>query len=106
MDPRIGWSAVASRALTVSLVWWAVSNGNAQSWRVGVPALACAVIVSVALLPLAHLVWRGLLKFVAFFLRRSLRGGTDVARRAFHPPWLSPWNSLIVRFDCRRACQG
>jgi len=80
-----GWSTVASRALLFSLVWWALSDGNAQSWWVGVPAVLLAVIVSVALLPSVPLVWRELLKFTPFFLRRSLQGGTDVARRAFHP---------------------
>jgi hypothetical protein len=34
-----------------------------------------ALIASVALLPPVHLVWRELLKFAPFLLRRSLQGG-------------------------------
>lgn len=82
---QTGWSTVASRALLFSLLWWALSDGNVQSWWVGVPAVSFAVIASVALLPPVPLVWRELLMFVPFFLRRSLQGGADVARRAFHP---------------------
>ena len=73
MDIKTVSSTAASRALLFSLVWWALSDGNAQSWWVGVPAVSFAVIASVALLPPAPLVWRELLMFAPFFLRRSLR---------------------------------
>jgi len=85
MDIKTVSSTAASRALLFSLVWWALSDGNAQSWWVGVPAVSFAVIASVALLPPVPLVWRELLMFAPFFLRRSLQGGADVAWRAFHP---------------------
>ena len=82
---EIGWSTVASRALLFSFVWWALSDGSAQSLWVGVPAVSLAVITSVMLLPPVPLIWRELLMFAPFFLWRSLQGGADVARRAFHP---------------------
>ena len=79
------WSMVASRGLLFSLVWWILTDGDVQSWWVGVPAVSFAVIASIALLPPVPLVWRELLKFTPFFLWRSLQGGADVAWRAFHP---------------------
>ena len=82
---EMDWSTVASRGLLFSLVWWILTDGNVQSWWVGVPAVSFAVIASIALLPPVPLVWRELLKFTPFFLWRSLQGGTDVAWRAFHP---------------------
>ncbi len=82
---QIDWSTIISRALLFSLIWWILSDGNAQSWWVGVPAILLTVIVSVALLPPAPILWRELLMFVPFFLRYSIKGGVDVAWRAFHP---------------------
>lgn len=74
-----------SRALVLSLVWWVLAEGSAQSWGIGIPAIVLAVIASVALLPPVPLVWRELPGFTPFFLWRSLCGGADVAWRAFHP---------------------
>lgn len=82
---EFGWSTVASRGLLFSLVWWILTDGNVQSWWIGVPAVSFAVIASLALLPPVPLVWRGLLTFTPFFLWRSWQGGADVAWRAFHP---------------------
>jgi multicomponent Na+:H+ antiporter subunit E len=82
---EIGWSTVTSRGLVFSIVWWMLTDGNVQSWWIGVPAVSFAMIASIALLPPVPLVWRGLLKFTPFFLWRSLQGGADVAWRAFHP---------------------
>ena len=84
-DQGIDWSTVVSRALLFSLLWWALTDGTAGSWWIGVPAVACAVIVSVALVPPVGLVWREVMGFVPFFLWHSLKGGADVAWRAFHP---------------------
>lgn len=85
MKQTVSGSTVATRALLYSLVWWVLSDGNAQSWWIGVPAVIFAVIASVALLPPVPLVWRELVRFAPLFLWRSLQGGADVARRAFHP---------------------
>jgi len=82
---EIGWSTVASRGPLFSLLWWILTDGNVQSWWIGVPAVSFAVIASIALLPPVPLVWRELLKFTPYFLWRSLQGGVDVAWRAFHP---------------------
>ena len=84
-DQSIDWSTVVSRALLFSIIWWALTDGTAGSWWIGVPAVACAVIVSVALVPPVGIVWREVMGFVPFFLWHSLKGGVDVARRAFDP---------------------
>lgn len=81
----IDWSTVVSRALLFSIMWWVLTDGAAESWWIGVPAVVCAVIVSVALVPPVGLVWREVMVFVPFFLWHSLKGGVDVARLAFHP---------------------
>lgn len=84
-DQRIDWSTVASRALLFSLLWWALTDGTGGSWWIGVPAVACTSIVSVALVPPLGLVWWEVMGFIPFFLWHSLKGGVDVAWRAFHP---------------------
>lgn len=81
----IGFSTIVSRVLLFSIMWWALTDGAAASWWVGVPAVSFAVIASIAVLPPLSLVWRELLRFTPFFLWRSLQGGADVPWRAFHP---------------------
>lgn len=82
---RISWSTILSRGGLFSLIWWVLTNGATTSWWIGVPAVLLAVVVSVALLPATPFVWYEFLRFVPFFLMRSLLGGADVAWRAFHP---------------------
>jgi len=71
--------------LLFSIIWWALTDGKAGSWWIGVPAVACAVSVSEALVPPVGIVWREVMGFVPFFLWHSLKGGVGVARLAFHP---------------------
>ena len=85
LSHQIGWSTVVSRALLFSFVWWALSEGDTESVWIGVTVVSFAVVASVMLLPPVPLIWHELLMFVPFFLWRSLQGGVDVARRAFHP---------------------
>lgn len=79
------WSTVAARSVPLAAVWWALAEGVPGSWWVGVPAVVMAALASAILMPPVPIVWRELLRFVPFFLRRSLLGGLDVARRAFDP---------------------
>ena len=85
LSHQVDWSTIVSRVLLFSLVWWVLSEGNAESVWIGVAAVSFAVIVSAMLLPPVPLIWHELFMFVPFFLWRSLQGGVDVARRAFHP---------------------
>lgn len=82
---KICWSSIISRLGLFALIWWILTDGAAPSWWIGVPAVLLAVITSAALIPPVSLVWYEFLRFVPFFLVRSLTGGVDVAWRAFHP---------------------
>ena len=82
---KMSWLSIVSRGFLFLLIWWILTDGATQSWWFGVPAVLLAVIVSTMLLPPVPLVWHELLRFVPFFLLRSLLGGADVAWRAFHP---------------------
>lgn len=68
-----------------ALVWWTLVGGEITSWWIGVPAVLLATTASVALISPVTFVWYELIRFVPFFLIRSLLGGVDVAWRAFHP---------------------
>ena len=82
---KMSWPSIVARTSLFALIWWVLSDGATASWWIGAPAVLLAVIASVALVPPIPLVWSELLRFVPFFLQRSLLGGTDVAWRAFHP---------------------
>lgn len=73
------------RAAMFSLLWWILTSGSPGSWLVGVPTIAIATLASVALLPSCAWSPVGIARFILFFIAHSLRGGADVAWRAFHP---------------------
>lgn len=77
----------APRAVLLTVVWWILTGGSFSSWLFGVPTIAGATLVSVALLPADGWRWSptGLARFVPFFLWQSLVGGWDVALRALRP---------------------
>lgn len=73
------------RAVLFGLMWWILTNGAMDSWLIGIPVVLLATLVSVVLLPPSSWSLPGLVRFIPFFLWRSLYGGVDVARRALHP---------------------
>ncbi len=75
-----GW-----RAVLFALLWWVLTDGEMNSWLVGAPVVLSATLASVMLLPPFSWSLMGIIRFVPFFLWRSLRGGMDVARCALHP---------------------
>lgn len=91
----------ALRAALLALLWWLLTEGSRSSWIIGAPAVAAATWVSLFLLPEHHWRWRwiGLARFLPFFLRQSVRGGIDVARRALHPdmPLAPGWIDYRLR---------
>jgi multicomponent Na+:H+ antiporter subunit E len=66
-------------------VWLALNGGSA--WASGLAFSALGALAGATLAPGTASLWRPwqVLSFAAFFLRESLRGGLDVARRALHP---------------------
>ena len=85
LQANINWSTIVLRGVLLSLIWWILSDGAAASWWIGAPSILLALIASTALFPPSSFVWYELVRFVPFFLLRSLLGGADVAWRAFHP---------------------
>ena len=79
------WRRGIRRLLAFALLWTLASGGSADTWLVGAPAVLIATWLSLRL-------WRGpllslprLLTFLPWFVRQSLAGAIDVAKRAFHP---------------------
>lgn len=79
--------AVLWRGALFALLWWALTDGRAGSWGVGSVAVALATAASLHLLPpVPTRVSRiGLVRFLAFFVHQSLRGGVQVAWFALRP---------------------
>ena len=81
------------RLALFALLWWVLTDGRVGSWTIGVPGVLLAALVSAlssARVGVGTDRWtswslRGVLRLVPFFLWYSLRGGTDVAFRAFAP---------------------
>lgn len=69
--------------LSLSAIWWLLSDGAAQSWVLGAPTVLAAGWVADRMGTGAglRLSLIGLLGFVPLFLWESLRGGVDVALR-------------------------
>lgn len=83
--------------IVLALLWLALSGG--EDWVFGALAIAAVLVVSQGLAPLPamRISPRGLARFLGFFLRGSMLGGADVARRA-----LSPRLPLEVQRQCYR----
>ena len=91
--------SILFRMLFFSLIWIALANGDTASLWIGIPAILFALTISITLIPPTTLVWYELFRFAAYFLTRSLIGGIDVARRAFHPAL--PIKPDIVEYPVR-----
>jgi multicomponent Na+:H+ antiporter subunit E len=80
------WSfrTVLLRGVCFLVLWWVVSEGQWGEWPLLVASIVAATAASLFLWPAGTWQWRPLplLRFLPWFLRASLRGGVDVARRA------------------------
>jgi multicomponent Na+:H+ antiporter subunit E len=97
----IRFSRLLTRGALFAALWWLLTGGDAPSWIVGGPVVLAATALSLRLRPEPAWRWRlaGALPMAWFFLRESVRGGFDVARRAMRPS-LS-LNPGVLRFHTR-----
>jgi multicomponent Na+:H+ antiporter subunit E len=76
------------RGGTFAILWWVISEGAVAAWLIGAPTVLAATWISLRLAPPnpnIRLSPVGLLRFIAYFARESLRGGIDVAGRVLSP---------------------
>jgi multicomponent Na+:H+ antiporter subunit E len=79
--------SLLARILLLGILWWAFVEGEVGGWIPTGLAVLTATLASYPLIPAGAWHWqaRGILRFLPFFLEQSVRGGIDVAGRAFHP---------------------
>lgn len=94
------------RIVLFAFIWWILTAGKSDSWIVGVPTVIISVFVSMALKNQFRNHWRvlGIMEFIVFFAKASVRGGIDVARRVFHPRL--PLNPDLVDYRLTIANQS
>jgi multicomponent Na+:H+ antiporter subunit E len=75
------------RGLALSLIWWILAEGRADSWAVGIPSIGLALVASLYLSPPGNntLSMVGLFSFIGFFLQQSIKAGFQVARMTLQP---------------------
>ncbi len=90
------------RAVVLVLLWLVLTGGDTDAWYIGALAVVAGTLGSLAVLPGGY-GWRwtagGLARFVPFFVRETLSGGTDVALRALRPSM--PLDPEIVPYESR-----
>jgi multicomponent Na+:H+ antiporter subunit E len=82
---RLAWAILRRGALGAGL-WLLLTGGDTGTPVLAVLVIAAAVAASLAVLPPTGRIRPvGVARFAVFFARESLRGGLDVARRAYTP---------------------
>jgi multicomponent Na+:H+ antiporter subunit E len=81
------WRGFAHNAVLLAAVWLGLNGRDHASWLIGLPAVlaAAAMATRLQLTPRTQLRWQGLIAFFVYFLRQSVLGGWDVARRVLAP---------------------
>lgn len=91
--------AVVWRATVLTLLWGVLANNT--GWYFGAVMIMVSTIASLIFSPPRSLRWSlmGLGWFLSYFLKKSLRGGIDVAFRALHPalPLKPGWLNYPLR---------
>ncbi len=81
------------RGLAFALLWWVLADGRTDAWGLGAVGAVAAAAASLRLLPPVRrrIGIAALVRFLAFFLWNSLRGGLQVAVMALRRrPGLRP----------------
>jgi len=75
------------RTAILAFLWWLIAQGQTNAWLIGLPTVALAAMASVYLgrATSPEISLAGLSGFMVLFLRESVRGGIDVARRTLAP---------------------
>jgi len=73
--------------ILMAVLWTVLSGASLRTWWFGLPVAIAVSLISIKLLPPEGRLWslKSILLFVPFFIRQSVAGGIDVARRALHP---------------------
>ena len=79
--------AIFWRSILLTGLWWILTEGQLDSWNVGLVSVVLALIASLVLLPpsLPRFSLAGLISFLVYFLGQSLKGGVQVALMALRP---------------------
>lgn len=85
------------------VLWWVLAEGTPGSWIVGIPTIVAAAIVSSWLSSSAQARCSptGLIRFIPYFIRATIHGGLDVARRALSRRMRL--NPGLLRYELRIA---
>ncbi|MDQ2696781.1 MAG: Na+/H+ antiporter subunit E [Pseudomonadota bacterium] len=93
-------------SVAVLALAWAILTGN-RGWQFGAPVVAGAALLNLLFSPARFEALRlpQALGLAAFFLKESLLGGLDVARRALHPrlPVQPAWFDYPLRLPAGPA---
>lgn len=75
------------RVTLFAVLWWIIVQGRPDAWLIGLPAVIVATIYSLKLSDplLPKLSLSGAFVFILLFIRESISGGIDVARRTLSP---------------------
>ncbi len=77
--------SVLVRLAVFGTFWWALTEGDRYNLWFGALCVVAATLTSIVMLPSTELRVTGIVRFIPFFVRQSVIGGIDVARRAFSP---------------------
>lgn len=86
-EARVSRRSWMIRISVLAALWWVLTSGNSGSWIIGAPVVLLAAYLSMALRSASvfKVSALGLCQYLVFFVVESIRGGVDVARRAFLP---------------------
>lgn len=102
--PRLdvgAWKSAVARVVFLALTWWALCDGDPSSLTFGLVVVGVVSGVSFVLSPPRRHAWTllGVAGFALFFLKGSVHGGFDVAKRALSPSL--PISPVFVRYPMR-----